>query len=189
MKRIHHFLHNFSLWEKLGRFPCQNKKEKWWGSSERVCFFFNEWLKGAAWNWSNCRISYEINSQNELNKLPSPDGIHPGALKELKDEITELPRMVCSLSLHQKTTKNMMSFFNKLFRRNFRTLDLQWQLQTKNLRNKRHLKWSTSGVNRALKKNYDLQNYILKGVRNSVDKSDKAENNYFNFQKDILLKW
>lgn len=38
---------------------------------------------------------------HKMNKLPSPDGIHPGALKELKDEITELPRIVCSLSLHQ----------------------------------------------------------------------------------------
>lgn len=66
---------------------------------------------------------------HKMNKLPSPDGIHPGALKELKDEITELPRIVCSLSLHQYISirgpqKKVMSFLNKEFQGNFRPLDL-----------------------------------------------------------------
>lgn len=49
--------------------------------------------------------------------LPRPDGIHPGALKKLKDEITELLTRACSLSLHQYTrnTTNVMSIFNKQF--------------------------------------------------------------------------
>lgn len=60
-------------------------------------------------------LSYGTNCQNKLNKLPRPDGIHPGALKELKDEITELPGTARSLSLHQylRNTTKVKSIFNK----------------------------------------------------------------------------
>lgn len=41
----------------------------------------------------------------------------------------------------------------------------------------------------ALKTSYASQNYLLKGARNSMDKSDKADNIYLDLQKGILLKW
>lgn len=41
----------------------------------------------------------------------------------------------------------------------------------------------------ALKTSYALQNYILKGARKSMEKSDKADNIYLEFPRGILLKW
>lgn len=38
----------------------------------------------------------------------------------------------------------------------------------------------------ALKTSYASQNYILKGARKSMEKSEKADNIYLEFPKDIL---
>lgn len=84
--------------------------EGWRYFAFQVCFFFYSFFLVLF-----LFLSYGTNCQNKLNKLPRPDGIHPGALKELKDEITELPGTARSLSLHQylRNTTKVKSIFNK----------------------------------------------------------------------------